>query len=427
MTAGVTIRFHDRSPDQDLFLDCTGKEISQLRINGQDTRDTRWEGNRLHLPARTLQESNTVDITYRNAYDHHGMGLHKFVDPEDGQEYCYTQFEPYDAHRLFPCFDQPDIKAKYQLRITASTAWAIVTNSPEEQSEPGMDDRTTRTFAQTALLSPYLFALVAGPFHKFQDRHGAIPLAVYCRQSLAKHMDPEEFFTVTKQGLTFFAEFFDYPYPFDKYDQCFVPEFNFGAMENAGCITFSERMVFRDPPTDLQRLNRAEVVLHEMAHMWFGDLVTMRWWNDLWLNESFATYMAYLALYEATRFHDGAWAAFFSRMKVWAYDQDELVTTHAIAGDVPDTEATFLNFDGITYGKGAAALKQLVAAIGPEGFRDGMRHYFQTYAWGNTSLREFLGALEQGAGRALQRWSQVWLEGPAATHCGQSGVSTRAA
>ena len=223
-------------------------------------------------------------------------------------------------------------------------------------------------------------------------------------------MDPEEFFEVTKQGLTFFADFFDWPYPFEKYDQLFVPEFNFGAMENVGAITFSERMVFRDPPTDLQRLNRAEVVLHEMAHMWFGDLVTMRWWNDLWLNESFATYMSYLAMQEATRFRGGAWPAFHARMKAWAYEQDQLVTTHPISGKVPDTDATFLNFDGITYGKGASVLKQLVAAIGPAGFREGMRHYFRTHAWGNTTLPEFLAALSHGAGRELGELSRLWLE-----------------
>ena len=229
-------------------------------------------------------------------------------------------------------------------------------------------------------------------------------------------MDPEEFFEITKQGLTFFADFFDWPYPFEKYDQLFVPEFNFGAMENVGAITFSERMVFRDPPTDLQRLNRAEVVLHEMAHMWFGDLVTMRWWNDLWLNESFATYMSYLAMEEATRFSGGAWPAFHARMKAWAYEQDQLVTTHPISGEVPDTDATFLNFDGITYGKGASVLKQLVAAIGPAGFREGMRHYFRTHAWGNTTLPEFLAALSHGAGRELEGWSQSWLE--------QAGLNT---
>ena len=375
-----------------------------------------WSRNRLQLDGALLREGNIIRIVYRNAYDHSGVGLHQFNDPEDGAEYLYTQFEPYEAHRWLPCFDQPDIKALSRLRVAAPSEWAVVSNAPETAAGEADSGRIVHEFAQTQLLSPYLLALVAGPYHVFHDQHGDTPLAIYCRESLAEHMDPEEFFQVTKQGLSFYAEFFDYPYPFEKYDQLFVPEFNFGAMENAGAVTFSERMVFRDPPTDLQRLNRAEVLLHEMAHMWFGDLVTMRWWNDLWLNESFATYMSYLALQEATRFSAGAWPAFNARMKAWAYQQDQLVTTHPISGEVPDTDATFLNFDGITYGKGASVIKQLVAAIGPDGFREGMRHYFRTHAWGNTTLREFLAALEHGAGRGLGEWSQLWLE--------QAGLNT---
>ena len=429
----VTIRFEHRDPSAGVFLDCTGEEIVRLDVNDADALESegvRWSRNRLELPGALLREANIVRIVYRNAYDHSGVGLHQFRDPEDGAEYLYTQFEPYEAHRMLPCFDQPDIKARYRLRVAAPSEWVVVSNAPETGAAPapgpsddadGEPARTLHEFAQTQLFSPYLLALIAGPYHVFTDSHagdgnGETPLGIYCRKSLADYMDPEEFFEITKQGLTFFADFFDWPYPFEKYDQLFVPEFNFGAMENVGAITFSERMVFRDPPTDLQRLNRAEVVLHEMAHMWFGDLVTMRWWNDLWLNESFATYMSYLAMEEATRFRGGAWPAFHARMKAWAYEQDQLVTTHPISGEVPDTDATFLNFDGITYGKGASVLKQLVAAIGPSGFREGMRHYFRTHAWGNTTLSEFLAALSHGAGRELEAWSQSWLE--------QAGLNT---
>ena len=425
----VTIRFEHRDPAAGVFLDCTGEEIVRLDVNDADALESegvRWSRNRLQLPGALLRAGNIVRVVYRNAYDHSGVGLHQFRDPEDGAEYLYTQFEPYEAHRMLPCFDQPDIKARYRLRVAAPADWSVVSNAPETGAAPapgadGEPPRRLHEFAQTQLFSPYLLALIAGPYHVFTDRHvsdgnGETPLGIYCRKSLAAHMDPEEFFEVTKQGLTFFADFFDWPYPFEKYDQLFVPEFNFGAMENVGAITFSERMVFRDPPTDLQRLNRAEVVLHEMAHMWFGDLVTMRWWNDLWLNESFATYMSYLAMQEATRFRGGAWPAFHARMKAWAYEQDQLVTTHPISGAVPDTDATFLNFDGITYGKGASVLKQLVAAIGREGFRDGMRHYFRTHAWGNTTLAQFLAALSHGAGRDLEEWSQLWLE--------QAGLNT---
>ena len=406
----VRIGFRHARPAEETFLDFTGKAILHLEVNGTVVTDAVWSGHRLTLPPSLLREQNSVQVRYRNAYDHSGAGFHQFTDPEDSLEYLYTQFEPFEAHRLLPCFDQPDIKATYRLDVTAPEAWQVITNDAAERTEETSDGRRRHMFAQTPRFSTYLLAVVAGPFRRFEDQHGEIPLAIYCRESWAPYFDPEEFFTITKQGLSFYEEFFDVPYPFAKYDQVLVPEFNFGAMENVGCVTFSERMIFRDPPTDLQRLNRAEVILHEMAHMWFGDLVTMRWWNDLWLNESFATYMSYFAMHEATRFQDGAWPAFHARMKAWAYQQDQLATTHPISGAVPDTDATFLNFDGITYGKGASVLKQLVAVVGPDGFRNGMRHYFKTHAWGNTTLADFLGALEHGAERDLQAWSQEWLE-----------------
>jgi aminopeptidase N len=406
----VTIHFEHTDPAAGTFLDFTGREIGSLEINGHEVDEAAWISNRLFLDGTQLRQHNIVRIVYRNDYNHAGAGLHYFVDPEDGNEYLYTQFEPYEAHRLFPCFDQPDIKAIYGLQVVAPAHWSVVTNSPLISSEPSDDARVTRAFATTAAFSTYLFALAAGPFRRFEERYGEIPLALYCRDSLARYIDPDELFAITKQGLEFFAAFFDFPYPFGKYDQLFCPEFNFGAMENVGAVMFSEQMIFRDLPTELQRLERASTILHEMAHMWFGNLVTMRWWNDLWLNESFATYMSYLAMERVTRFRSGAWLAFHSNMKAWAYAQDQLVTTHPITGEVPDTDATFLNFDGITYGKGASVLKQLVAAIGPEGFQAGMRHYFKQYAWGNTTLSEFLDALRQATGRDLTEWSKLWLE-----------------
>ncbi len=405
----VTIEFGHREPKAGTFLDFTGQTIELLEVNGQPVGDSVWRSNRIEIEGRRLRDQNTVRIVYRNAYDHTGAGFHQFQDPEDGSEYVYTNFEPYEAHRLFPCFDQPDIRARLQLSVAAPDDWTVIANEAETGRTATADGRAQRRFTQTPPLSTYLFAVVAGPYERFQDRYEDTPLALYCRRSLSQYLDSAEVFTITKQGLAFFSDFFACPYPFSKYDQLFVPEFNAGAMENAGAVTFSERMVFRDPPTEIQRMNRAEVVLHEMAHMWFGDLVTMRWWNDLWLNESFATYMSYLAMSEATRFSRG-WQAFNSRMKAWAYHQDQLVTTHPIAGPVPDTDATFLNFDGITYGKGASVLKQLAAAIGSDGFREGMRHYFRTYAWTNTNLSDFLGALEHGAQRDLQEWSRLWIE-----------------
>ena len=406
----VTLKF-EASGQGDLFLDFRGKTIELLEVNGQAISSPTWNGYRLWLPASALAASNTVHIVYENDYDHEGDGFHQFKDPEDGEEYLYSNFEPYESHRLFPQFDQPDIKGTYSLTVTAPAEWEVVANSRETTSEPAEGGRTKHTFETTKPFSTYLFALVVGPYHVAHEMHGDIEIGLFCRKSLAKHLDTPELFEVTRQGLDFYADFFEFPYPFGKYDQIFVPEFNAGAMENVGCVTHNEYMVFRDPPTENQRRGRAEVILHEMAHMWFGDLVTMRWWNDLWLNESFATYMSYLCMDESTRFDTG-WQDFASSIKNWAYRQDQLVTTHPIAGQVEDTDQTFLNFDGITYGKGASVLKQLVKAIGMEGFREGMRHYFRTYAYGNATLAQFLGALETGSGVDLKEWARLWLETP---------------
>ncbi len=402
----VTIQF-SCTAGGDTFLDFRGKEITLFEVNGEVV-EPEWTGYRLTLPGAKLKPSNIVRIVYVNDYDHTGDGFHQFIDPEDGEEYLYSNFEPYEAHRLFPCFDQPDIKATYELSVVAPTEWEVVANSRELARTDNGDGRTRHVYAKTGSFSTYLFAIVAGPYEGFNEMHGEIPVGLYCRRSMARHFDTAEVFTITKQGLDFYAEFFDCPYPFDKYDQVFVPEFNAGAMENVGCVTHNEFMVFRDPPTENQRRERAEVVLHEMAHMWFGDLVTMKWWNDLWLNESFATYMSYLCMTSATRFTTG-WQEFNSGIKNWAYRQDQLVTTHPISGTVADTDETFLNFDGITYGKGASVLKQLVAAIGMDGFREGMRHYFRTHSWGNTTLPQFLAALETGSGVDLKEWSRLWL------------------
>jgi aminopeptidase N len=405
----VTLAF-EASGGGDLFLDFRGKTIELLEVNGADVTPD-WNGYRLTLPGSALRPANTVRVRYENDYDHEGDGFHQFKDPEDGEEYLYSNFEPYESHRLFPQFDQPDIKGTYALRVLAPAEWEAVANSREVSRAAQPDGRVLHTFETTKPFSTYLFALVVGPYHVAREAHGSIDIGLYCRKSLARHLDTAELFEVTRQGLDFYAEFFEFPYPFGKYDQVFVPEFNAGAMENVGCVTHNEYMVFRDPPTENQRRGRAEVILHEMAHMWFGDLVTMRWWNDLWLNESFATYMSYLCMDEATRFDTG-WQDFASSIKNWAYRQDQLVTTHPIAGQVEDTDQTFLNFDGITYGKGASVLKQLVKAIGMEGFREGMRHYFRTHAYGNATLAQFLESLETGSGQDLKQWARLWLETP---------------
>ncbi|MGB4863771.1 MAG: aminopeptidase N [Tepidiformaceae bacterium] len=405
----ATLRF-EAIGEGDLFLDFRGKNIELLQLNG-DPIQPRWDGYRLWLPGSAIRLANTVRIVYENEYDHEGDGFHQFKDPEDGEEYLYSNFEPYESHRLFPQFDQPDIKGTYALTVLAPAEWEVVANSRAASVEPADGGRQLHTFEPTRPFSTYLFALVVGPYHVVRETHNEIEMGLFCRKSLARYLDTPELFEITRQGLDFYGEFFDYPYAFEKYDQVFVPEFNAGAMENVGCVTHNEYMVFRDPPTENQRRGRAEVILHEMAHMWFGDLVTMRWWNDLWLNESFATYMSYLCMDEATRFDTG-WQDFASSIKNWAYRQDQLVTTHPIAGQVADTDQTFLNFDGITYAKGASVLKQLVKAIGMDGFRDGMRHYFRTHAYGNATLSQFLASLETGSGADLKQWARLWLETP---------------
>ena len=390
------------------FLDFTGARLDRLEVNGAVVDSPRWTGYRLHLGGLS-EGQNSVHVVYENEYNHGGSGFHQFVDPEDGEEYLYTNFEPYNAHWLFPCFDQPDIKGHYSLTVTAPEHWQLIANSSEEAVDGLSDGRKRVRFERTQAFSTYLFALIAGPYEVFRGQWEDIPLGFYARKSLAPFVDEEELFEVTRQGMEFYSRFFDYGYPFGKYDQVFVPEFNAGAMENVAAVTHTERLVFRDPPTDTDRLDRAEVILHEMAHMWFGNLVTMRWWNDLWLNESFATYMSYMALVDATRF-TSAWQVFNAGMKNWAYTQDERITTHPISGVVNDTDETFLNFDGITYGKGASAIKQLVAAIGVPGFQAGMRHYFRVHEYGNTTLADWLDALGTGAGQDLHPWAQAWLE-----------------
>jgi aminopeptidase N len=395
-----------------LFLDFRGRSIDRLEVNGTKLEPD-WTGYRLTLPADAVSDEMTVRVVYENDYDTTGDGFHRFVDPEDGAEYVYTNFEPYEAHRLFPCFDQPDIKGRYRVEVVAPADWTCVANTPlESVADEGNGTRRHR-FAQSELFSAYLMALLAGPYVERQIDHRGLSLGLLARRSMERQLDEHsaEVFEVTAQGLDFYSDLFDQPYPFAKYDQIFVPEYNAGAMENVGAVTYNEAYLFRDPPTDNQRLDRGEVLLHELAHMWFGNLVTMRWWDDLWLNESFATYISYLALTSATRFTN-AWKVFNTDIKRWAYEQDQLPTTHPIASAADDTEIAFLNFDGITYGKGASVLKQLVKTVGLDGFRDGMRLYFRRYAWANATLRDFLACVEEASGHALGEWARLWLETP---------------
>ncbi|WP_137722965.1 aminopeptidase N [Prescottella subtropica] len=391
------------------WLDFIGLEIRSVIVNGQFV-DVDHDGARIRL--RGLRSTNTVVVSAVGEYSRSGEGLHRFVDPVDEQTYLYTQYEPSDARRVFACFEQPDMKAPFTFVVTAPSGWEVTSNRPVAVVEDD-GDRQFVEFSPTLPISTYITAIVAGPYHRIESvwRRGdlKVPLGVMCRASLAGHLDADTIVEVTKQGLDFFAEHFDYPYPWGKYDQVFVPEYNLGAMENPGCVTFTEAYVFRGAATAAQYEARANTILHEMAHMWFGDLVTMVWWDDLWLKESFADYMGALASAEATEWTD-AWVAFANRRKAWAYSQDQLPTTHPIVADIVDLEAAKLNFDGITYAKGASVLKQLVAYVGRDAFFDGARRYFREHAYGNTTLADLLAVLSTASGRDLESWARAWLQ-----------------
>ncbi|MEV4222531.1 aminopeptidase N [Nonomuraea sp. NPDC049725] len=406
----TTVRFGSTSPGASTFVDLHGARVRKVTLNGEELDPGSYDADKGRFPLPSLAAANELRVEAECAYMRTGEGLHRFVDPVDQNVYLHSQFETADAHRMYACFDQPDLKATFQLAVRAPESWEVVSNAAAGSVEPAGDAAKQWTFPATPVMSTYITALVAGPYHKVTSEHDGIPLGVYCRASLAEHLDADNILEVTRQGFDFFHKVFGVRYPFGKYDQLFVPEFNAGAMENAGCVTFLEDYVFRSRVTDAVVERRAETILHEMAHMWFGDLVTMRWWDDLWLNESFATYMSVLAQAEATRWGGGAWTTFANVEKAWAYRQDQLPSTHPIAADIPDMQAVEVNFDGITYAKGASVLKQLVAYVGLDNFLAGVRDYFAEHAWGNTELKDLLGALERTSGRDLSSWSKEWLE-----------------
>lgn len=407
-TGVAVIRFRLRDADAPISVDFADGSLDGVNINGEDL-DADYNGIFLTLPARALKAGvNVVRIDYGHPYSRSGQGLHRFVDPEDSRVYLHTHFEPYDANRLFPCFDQPDLKAFYTLRVTAPAAWQVISaTAPESIEEAGRQRRWS--FPRVGPISTYIFPLHAGEYRVWESEADGIPLRLFARQTLAEHVVPEDWFRLTRQGFAFFQAWFDMPYPYGKYDQLIVPEFNIGGMENVAAVTYSERFVRRGSYTrdDMERL--ANVLLHEMSHMWFGDLVTPAWWDGLWLKEAFATYMAFLAQSEATQFDD-AWHMFYTESKQRAYEADQRVTTHPIEVPVDDTHNAFANFDRITYQKGASVLTQLSHYVGRRAFRDGAREYLRRHAGGATRLRDFIQALETSAGRDLAHWVREWLE-----------------
>ncbi|GAA2874283.1 aminopeptidase N [Pseudonocardia halophobica] len=401
----TTVRFSCAEPGADSWIDFVGAAVESATLNGTTLDVSGYrEDDGIALPGLAAENELTVRAT--GTYMNTGEGLHRFVDPVDGGVYLYSQFETADCKRLFACFDQPDLKARYTITVTAPDDWKVVSNALAETEKAG--PATVHRFAESEVMSTYLVALVAGPYASWHEEHDGIPLGIYCRASLAPHMDHERIFTETRQGFDFYHRNFGIRYPFGKYDQLFVPEFNAGAMENAGAVTFLEDYVFRSRVTRFLYERRAETILHEMAHMWFGDLVTMRWWDDLWLNESFATWASVLCQAEATEYAQ-AWTTFANVEKSWAYRQDQLPSTHPIAADIPDLQAVEVNFDGITYAKGASVLKQLVAYVGLEPFMAGLRAYFEAHQWGNATFDDLLGALEKSSGRDLSDWGAQWL------------------
>ncbi|MEU1015565.1 aminopeptidase N [Streptomyces sp. NPDC005898] len=407
----TTVRFDSAEAGAETFIDLVAPAVHEAVLNGHALdvaavfRDSRIALK--HLVAGPNELRVVADCDYTNT----GEGLHRFVDPVDQQAYLYTQFEVPDARRVFASFEQPDLKATFRFTVKAPSGWTVISNSPTPEPK---DD--VWSFEPTPRISSYITALIVGPYHSvhssYEGRDGqSVPLGIYCRPSLAEFLDADAIFEVTRQGFDWFQEKFDFAYPFAKYDQLFVPEFNAGAMENAGAVTIRDQYVFRSKVTDAAYEVRAETILHELAHMWFGDLVTMEWWNDLWLNESFATYtsIACQAYAEGSRWPH-SWTTFANSMKTWAYRQDQLPSTHPIMADIRDLDDVLVNFDGITYAKGASVLKQLVAYVGMDEFFQGVQAYFKRHAFGNTRLSDLLGALEETSGRDLKTWSKKWLE-----------------
>ncbi|MFJ8313859.1 MULTISPECIES: aminopeptidase N [unclassified Streptomyces] len=409
------IRFDCADPAAPVFLDLRAPALREVVVNGRALAvDEVFRDSRIEL-SHLVAGRNEVRVVADCAYTNTGEGLHRFTDPVDGHVYLYSQFEVADARRVFACFDQPDLKARFRFSVTAPTDWTVISNSTPETVDRTQPAHSIWSFGQTPRLSTYVVSLVAGPYHAVHTEHrraaGSVPLGVYCRQSLAEHLDADEITAVTRQGFDWFEERFGHPYPFEKYDQIFVPGFNAGAMENAAAVTFSEKYVFRSRATEAAHRKRAATILHELSHMWFGDLVTMAWWSDLWLNESFATYCSFAcqALAPDSPWSD-AWTTFANHQKAKAYRQDQLPSTHPVVAEIRDLDDVLVNFDGITYAKGASVLKQLVAYVGTDAFFAGVRGYFAAHAYGNTRMADLLRALEEASGRDLGTWSKLWLE-----------------
>ena len=418
-TARFSVESADSTaPDAATFIDLVAPRVHSIVLNGRELDPAEaYVDSRIVLA--DLAADNELTVVADCAYMHTGEGLHRFTDPADSETYLYSQFEVPDARRVFAVFEQPDLKASFTFTVSVPEGWTVLSNSPTPEPR-AVGGASVFAFAPTEPISSYITAIVAGPYRGATDEYRAadgrvVPLGVYCRASLAPHMDADEILEMTRKGFAYYEELFGTPYAFAKYDQVFVPEFNAGAMENVGCVTHRDDYVFRSRPVEARVERRAVTILHELAHMWFGDMVTMKWWNDLWLNESFAEYTSTLAVAETTRFTD-TWTTFQTIEKGWAYNQDQLSSTHPVAAEINDLHDVEVNFDGITYAKGASVLAALVGYVGRESFFKGIKNYLAAHAYANATLADLLAELEAVSGRDLSAWTRVWLQ--------EAGVTT---
>ncbi len=407
----TVVKFSCNKAGYKTFIDAVGRNVIKATLNGQAVDTANYDGESIFI--KNLATENELVIHMNGLYSKTGEGLQRSVDPVDSEVYLYSQGETAFIRKMYPCFDQPDLKATFTLEVTAPDHWQVISNNPVRKKIDLADKRSKWSFSTTLRIPTYITALIAGPYYNVQDEYVGkkrVPLGIYCRKSLAEFLDPVDIFLITKQGFTYFEKVFGLEYPFEKYDQIAVVDFNFGAMENAGAVTFLERLlVFRSKVTERMYNARANTILHEMAHMWFGNMVTMKWWDDLWLNESFAEWSSYLAMVEGTRFKN-SWTGFNQERKNWAYRQDQLSSTHPIVSDMKDIDTVAGNFDGISYAKGASVLQQLVAHVGRENFILGLQKYFTKHAFKNTTLDDLLYELTQTSGRDLKPWVSTWLQ-----------------
>ncbi len=423
----VTVDFRSARPGSSTFIDARVASVGRAELNGEELPGDAFDGNTLRLPR--LGSTNHLTVSGTASYDRVGLGMHLSVDPADGEAYVYSDLEPDEAHRVFPCFDQPDIKGRFAISVRAPQHWTVIAVEPGEASAPLPDGSRIWTFPPTIPLSPYMLGIVGGPLHSVHAEHRGIPLGLHCARSLREAMDTDDLFEVTRQGLDYFEEVFGVPYPFSKYDQVFCAEKPDGAMESPACVTITDQYLFRGRPTQSQITVRTNTILHEMAHMWFGDLVTLRWWDDLWLNESFASVMANFAVNRATKYRDAPYTATFEAQR--ARREDQRSTTHPIVVEVPDVQSARLNFDRITYEKGAAVLQQLAAYLGEDAFFAGVKRHLETHREGNAELKDLIGALNQESARDVPSWSRLWLQTSGVNSLrlerGQPGANRRAA